>query len=78
MLKYKINILDTFKERGLKVNDYRKNKNPNVKKSQALSDSTLQKLRNNDTTLSADTINALCSILKCQPGDLLEYVEDGE
>lgn len=78
MLKYKINVLDAFKERGLKVNDYRKNKNPNVRKSQALSDSTLQKLRNNDTTLSADTINALCSILKCQPGDLLEYVEDGE
>lgn len=25
-----------------------------------------------------ETMNAICSILKCQPGDLFEFVEDDE
>lgn len=25
---------------------------------------------------SLDTVNALCKVLNCQPGDLLEYVPD--
>lgn len=25
-----------------------------------------------------ETLNALCKALKCQPGDLMEYVEDEE
>lgn len=24
------------------------------------------------------TLNAICRVLKCQPGDILEYTEDGE
>lgn len=24
------------------------------------------------------TLNAICRVLKCQPGDILEYVEEGE
>ncbi|MBQ4225830.1 MAG: helix-turn-helix transcriptional regulator, partial [Oscillospiraceae bacterium] len=24
------------------------------------------------------TLNALCSVLKCQPGDILEFTEDDE
>jgi len=23
------------------------------------------------------TLNAICSVLKCQPGDILEYTDDG-
>ncbi len=23
-----------------------------------------------------ETLNAICKVLKCQPGDILEYVED--
>ena len=25
-----------------------------------------------------ETLNAICKVLKCQPGDILEYVEDEE
>ncbi|MBE6826849.1 MAG: helix-turn-helix transcriptional regulator [Oscillospiraceae bacterium] len=25
-----------------------------------------------------ETMNAICRVLECQPGDLFEYVEDGE
>ena len=25
-----------------------------------------------------ETMNGICRVLKCQPGDIFEYVEDGE
>ena len=28
--------------------------------------------------ISFRTLNAICKVLKCQPGDILEYVEDEE
>lgn len=35
------------------------------------------KLKNNEL-VRTDTINELCALLKCQPGDLMEYVPDEE
>ncbi len=29
-------------------------------------------------TINSDTINRLCSLLDCQPGDIMEYVPDHE
>lgn len=37
--------------------------------------SVVNKLRNNER-VNTDTINRLCSLLNCQPGDIMEYVED--
>lgn len=37
--------------------------------------SVVNKLRKNER-VNTDTIDRLCSILHCQPGDLMEYVED--
>lgn len=34
-----------------------------------------QKLRKNEL-VRVDTIDKLCAILNCQPGDIMEYVED--
>ena len=36
---------------------------------------TLTALRNNDP-ITTKTLDTLCGLLKCQPGDLLEYIED--
>lgn len=36
---------------------------------------TTTKLKKNET-INTDTINKLCKLLNCQPGDILEYVED--
>lgn len=36
---------------------------------------TLTALRNNDP-INTTTLNTLCRLLKCQPGELLEYIED--
>jgi putative transcriptional regulator len=36
-------------------------------------------LKNNKArAIRFSTLNALCSALKCQPGDIFEFVEDGE
>ncbi|MDR1001598.1 MAG: helix-turn-helix transcriptional regulator [Clostridiales bacterium] len=36
---------------------------------------TVTKLRKNGC-INTDTINALCTLLNCQPGDIMEYVPD--
>lgn len=36
---------------------------------------TVTKLRKNQT-VNTDTVNAICSLLNCQPGDIMEYIPD--
>lgn len=36
---------------------------------------TVNKLRKNER-VNTDTINQLCKLLDCQPGDIMEYVPD--
>lgn len=36
---------------------------------------TVNKLSKNER-INSDTINALCKLLNCQPGDIMEYVPD--
>lgn len=36
---------------------------------------TVNKLKRNER-VNTDTINLLCRLLDCQPGDIMEYVED--
>ncbi|MDE6899169.1 MAG: helix-turn-helix transcriptional regulator, partial [Lawsonibacter sp.] len=36
---------------------------------------TVNKLRRNER-VNTDTINLLCRLLDCQPGDIMEYVEE--
>lgn len=38
---------------------------------------TVTKLKKNQT-VTTDTISALCKLLNCQPGDIMEYVEECE
>lgn len=64
MIRYKINILEALKGAG--YNTYRH-------KEKLLSDGTVQKLRRGDTTLTIENLNAICDMLECQPGDLLEW-----
>ena len=65
MLRYKINILQALKEAGYTT--YR------LQKEKLLSAGTVQKIRDGDASLASDTINVICDILQCQPGDLLEW-----
>lgn len=66
-LIYKINVLAALKEVGYTT--YR------IRKNGLLSQSTLQKLREG-IGVSWDNVETLCRLLKCQPGDILKYVEE--
>ncbi len=46
-----------------------------IRKEKIISESTLQNIRNNGR-ITTDAIASLCCALNCQPGDILEYVED--
>ena len=46
-----------------------------IRKEKIISESTLQKIRQNKS-ITTDSIAALCQVLNCQPGDLMEYVPD--
>ena len=68
-IKYKINVLEELKAKGYST--YR------IRKDKLLSESTVQKFRNNQS-VSWENITTLCQLLNCQPGDIMEYVEEQE
>ncbi len=46
-----------------------------IRKTGELGQSTLTSLRRNKC-VTTDTIEVLCKLLNCQPGDLMEYIPD--
>jgi putative transcriptional regulator len=48
-----------------------------LRKEGILPESTLTRIRQG-TPLNTETINVICQLCHCQPGDLLEYVEEEE
>ena len=44
---------------------------------QGIHPATVNKLRKNER-VNSDTINELCRLLNCQPGDIMEYVGEGD
>lgn len=69
MIRYKIDILSALRENG-----YTSYKLINDK---IISSATVQKLRKGEVTYGKN-LNLLCTLLNCQPGDILEYVPDKE
>ena len=66
-LRYKIDVLQTLKEKGYNTGVLRKNK--------LLSEGALQRLRHSEP-VSWSNIEQLCKLLECQPGDILTYMPD--
>ncbi len=46
-----------------------------IRKENIISQSALTALKN-EKSVTTDTIAKLCKALNCQPGDIMEYVED--
>lgn len=67
MLRYKINILDELKNKGYTT--YR------LRKDRIIGESQIQKIREGELA-SKETLNSICKMLECQPGDILEYIPD--
>jgi putative transcriptional regulator len=66
---YKFDVIAALKSAGYSTYKIRKEK--------LLSESTMQKFRNHEP-VSWENISTLCQLLNCQPGDIMEYVEDDE
>lgn len=64
---YKIDVLKALQESGYST--YR------LRKERLLSESTIHKLRYG-IGVSWDNIETICRLIGCQPGDILEYVEE--
>lgn len=66
-LQYKINVVQSLKSNGYNTNKIRIDR--------LLSESTMTKLRR-QLPVSWENLETLCRLLRCQPGDILEYVAD--
>lgn len=66
-IKYKFDVMDALKVAGYSSTRLRKEK--------LLGESYMQQLRRGEL-VSWKAIETVCSLLACQPGDLLEYVPE--
>ena len=68
-MQYKVDVLAMLKEAGYNTNKIRKEK--------IMGESMLQKLRSGQM-VSWATLETLCLLLDCQPGDLIVFVKNAE
>lgn len=67
MIKYKIDILQELKKKGYNTT--------RIREERLLSQATLTNIRNGGQITTA-TLDTLCSLLRCQPGKILEWTPD--
>ena len=68
MLQYKMDVLQELKNAGYST--YR------IRAEKILSEGTMQRLRTGSTAITVESLGILCNILRCQPGDILEWVAE--
>lgn len=61
-------LFKLFEEKGITTYFLRKNR--------VIGQETLRKLQKKDGNIDTRTIEKLCDLLDCQPGDIMEYVPD--
>ena len=66
-VRYKIDVMAALNERGYSSTRIREEK--------LIGQSYLQQIRHGEL-VSWKTIDTLCRLLECQPGDIVEYVPD--
>ena len=70
MLVFRFDVLEKLKDNGFSSYSL-------IKKC-GFSTTTVQKLREGDTSVNAATLNRICELLHCQPGTLLKWIPDAE
>ena len=69
MIRFKINVLEALKDKGYNTTRIRQEK--------IIPEGTLTKIRNNNgEPVTTATLDIICSILKKQPGQIIEYIPD--
>lgn len=66
-LQFKIDVVEALKAKGFYPQ--------RIRKERLLSESTMTKLRRGES-VSWENLETICKLLECQPGDIIEYVED--
>lgn len=66
-IRYKVDIMAKLKEEGYSSTKIREEK--------LIGQSYLQQLRHGEL-VSWKTLDTICSLLNCQPGDLLEHIKE--
>lgn len=61
-------LFDLLKERG--ITTYK------IRKDNLISQAALTKMKSGTGNIDTRTLERLCGVLHCQPGDIMEYVED--
>ena len=69
MIRYKIDVIAALKNAGYTT--YR------IRKDGLINQTALQKIRDGKM-ISWEQLNSICRLLNCQPGDLVEFVEDDD
>ena len=70
MIKYRIDISNALGRIGFNL--YK------AKTTKILSQNTLKKLKDNDTSITLESLNKVCMLLDMQPKDLIYYEETKE
>ena len=68
MIRYKVNILQELKNVGYP--------STRIRRERIMGESIVQKLRTGNTSINLESLEPVCRILHCQPGDLVEWVEN--
>ena len=66
-IRYKVDIMAELKKKGYSSTRIREEK--------LIGQSYLQQIRHGEL-VSWKTLDTICALLECQPGDLIEYVKD--
>jgi putative transcriptional regulator len=67
-LRYKVDIMAELKKNGYSSTRIREEK--------LIGQSYLQQIRHGEL-VSWKTLDTICALLECQPGDLIEFVDEG-
>ena len=67
MIIFKSDLFDRLREAGCSVQQ--------IRYRHLIGQATLSKIRRNES-ISTRTLDILCRLLDCQPGDIIEYIPD--
>ena len=68
-IRYKVDVMAELKKKGFTSTKIREEK--------LIGQSYLQQLRHGEL-VSWKTLDTICALLECQPGDLVEYVSESD
>ena len=68
-IRYKVDVMAALKEKGYSSTKIREEK--------LIGQSYLQQLRHGEL-VSWKTLDTICALLECQPGDLVEFIDEQE